>query len=41
MSGGFKLLHLMRPFQGFMPNIETPLRKVRFPILTNVDWSSR
>lgn len=25
---GFKVLHLMRPFQPFMPEIEAPLRKV-------------
>jgi hypothetical protein len=28
MAGGFKVLHLMRPFQGLVPEIETPLRKV-------------
>lgn len=28
MAGGFKLLHLMRPFQGLVPEIEEPLRKV-------------
>lgn len=29
MAGGFKALHLMRPFAPFMPEIEKPLRKVR------------
>ena len=29
MAGGFKVLHLVKPFQRLMPEIEEPLRKVR------------